>query len=67
MESSANKTWIKQFYKENQDMCGENNMDRIIGGKVAALGQYPWIVQLAFRRNSFSCFSNLANGLINYE
>lgn len=32
-----------------QENCGETNMDRIIGGEFAKLGQYPWLVQLVFQ------------------
>lgn len=29
-----------------EDICGDNNYDRIIGGKNAGLEQFPWMVQL---------------------
>lgn len=36
------RSWPRQF----DDNCGENFADRIIGGKNASLGQYPWIARL---------------------
>lgn len=29
-------------------ICGESSEDRIIGGKTAKLGQFPWMAQLAY-------------------
>lgn len=30
------------------DDCGESYSERIIGGKAASLGEYPWIVRLGY-------------------
>lgn len=50
----------KNWPKEMAEICGDNEQDRIIGGKIANLGQYPWLVQLIYRNkdehgNSFNC------------
>lgn len=32
-----------------EHLCGQSmSLDRIIGGKAAALGQYPWIARLGY-------------------
>lgn len=36
---------------ELKKICGESSSDRIIGGQDAALGQFPWIVQIQFDCN----------------
>lgn len=32
--------------KDVDDVCGESYADRIVGGEIAKLGQYPWMAQL---------------------
>jgi hypothetical protein len=32
------------------DECGVSLGERIVGGKNAALGQYPWIARIGYRR-----------------
>lgn len=39
------KNWPKEF----EDNCGENYADRIIGGKNATIGQFPWMARLHIR------------------
>lgn len=36
--------WPKRFEKT----CGESYTDRIIGGRKAALGQFPWMTRLVY-------------------
>lgn len=43
--------------KDMEEVCGESNSDRIIGGEEAKLGQFPWMAQLAFRRYT-NCIIN---------
>ncbi|GBP04047.1 hypothetical protein EVAR_74803_1 [Eumeta japonica] len=37
--------------------CGESAIDRIIGGKIASIGQFPWIARLGYQENSSRQFS----------
>lgn len=41
--------------KELDQICGESYTDRIIGGKDAELGQYPWIARLLISSKKLSC------------
>lgn len=34
--------------KHVDEICGESNHDRIIGGENASLGQFPWMVRLVY-------------------
>lgn len=33
----------------DHDKCGNSNTDRIIGGKNANMGAYPWIARIGYR------------------
>lgn len=35
--------------RDADEICGETNSDRIIGGQTAAIGQFPWMAKLVFR------------------
>lgn len=37
-----------RLIEDPEEGCGESTADRIIGGKDAALGQYPWIALLGY-------------------
>ncbi|XP_055322026.1 CLIP domain-containing serine protease HP8-like [Sitodiplosis mosellana] len=39
----------KNWPKDMDEICGELSQDRIIGGKFANLGQYPWLVLLIYK------------------
>lgn len=34
--------------KDVQDECGTSYADRIIGGKNASLGQFPWLARIGY-------------------
>lgn len=36
--------------RETMSECGISAADRIVGGKNATLGQYPWLARLGIRR-----------------
>ncbi|KAJ3647422.1 hypothetical protein Zmor_005586 [Zophobas morio] len=42
------------WYLLDHDGCGESVSDKIIGGNVATLGQFPWMAQLGYTRKLFS-------------
>ena len=49
-------------------LCGTSNSDRIIGGKNAPLGAYPWIAQIGYTIGlqptlNFRCGGSLINTL----
>lgn len=44
--------WPKRF----EEMCGETNSDRIIGGQNAFIGQFPWMARAMFRHISKLAF-----------
>ncbi|XP_011629948.1 CLIP domain-containing serine protease 2-like [Pogonomyrmex barbatus] len=49
-----------------QGSCGNSNSDRIIGGKNASLGAYPWIARIGYNRLgddelSYRCGGSLIN------
>ncbi|RLU16061.1 hypothetical protein DMN91_011819 [Ooceraea biroi] len=51
----------------DQRRCGNSNSDRIIGGKNASLGAYPWIARLGYtngiENESYKCGGTLINRL----
>lgn len=54
----------------DHEHCGESITDRIIGGEEASLGQFPWMVRLAyevyyvfFNVTVFTCAGSLINKL----
>ena len=50
----------------DKEICGTTNSDRIIGGKNASLGAYPWIAQIGYTIDSkpklnYRCGATLIN------
>lgn len=47
--------------------CGNSNSDRIIGGKNASLGAYPWIARIGYSKlgthDAYRCGGTLINPL----
>lgn len=53
----------------DHEKCGISNTDRIIGGKNASLGMYPWIARIGYSSDltgseiSYRCGGTLINKL----
>ncbi|XP_031619837.1 CLIP domain-containing serine protease 2-like [Contarinia nasturtii] len=54
------KNWPKQMERG----CGETYADRIVGGKYAKLGQYPWMAQLLYKERNDQLISLCGGSLV---
>lgn len=68
----AEDVWNHPNWPNNiTEICGETNGDRIIGGRTASLGQYPWMTRLVFRRlgelSNIHAISSLDDPNFNYR
>lgn len=50
-DARSHPNWPHQM----DGICGEAFSDRIIGGKNASLGQFPWLTRLFVKRACVSC------------
>ncbi|RZC35780.1 serine protease easter-like, partial [Asbolus verrucosus] len=70
---APNLTQHPNWHLIDHERCGESNSDRIIGGEMAHLGQYPWIARLGYirphkgifdvRKKGFKCGGSLISNV----
>lgn len=66
VESETRSLKYSKWQRVNSEECGPVKLaSRIIGGKVAPLGQYPWMARLGYERDGrktrFKCGGSLIN------